>query len=100
MLVNKQHVQYCGQIPIDSTSLMQDTVNMMCLQLTFRETMCGQSLTESFLLLLSSAPHMNINLEMNYWPCLPCNLAECQEALFDFLSSLSVNGSKTAEVSI
>ncbi|XP_030522767.2 alpha-L-fucosidase 2-like isoform X2 [Rhodamnia argentea] len=45
-----------------------------------------------------SAPHLNINLEMNYWPCLPCNLAECQEALFDFLSSLSVNGSKTAEV--
>ncbi|XP_056160905.1 alpha-L-fucosidase 2-like isoform X2 [Syzygium oleosum] len=44
-----------------------------------------------------SAPHMNINLEMNYWPCLPCNLAECQEALFDFLSSLSVNGCKTAE---
>ncbi|KAK3412319.1 hypothetical protein EUGRSUZ_I01092 [Eucalyptus grandis] len=45
-----------------------------------------------------SAPHMNINLEMNYWPCLPCNLAECQEALFDFLSSLSVNGSETAKV--
>ncbi|KAI6701434.1 hypothetical protein NL676_015758 [Syzygium grande] len=35
---------------------------------------------------------------MNYWPCLPCNLAECQEPLFDFLSPLSINGSKTAEV--
>ncbi|XP_052878983.1 alpha-L-fucosidase 2-like [Gossypium arboreum] len=45
-----------------------------------------------------SAPHLNINLEMNYWPSLPCNLSECQEPLFDFLSSLSVNGRKTAEV--
>ncbi|KAK8659753.1 hypothetical protein V6N13_029947 [Hibiscus sabdariffa] len=45
-----------------------------------------------------SAPHLNINLEMNYWPSLPCNLSECQEPLFDFLSSLSVNGHKTAKV--
>ncbi|XP_030522769.1 alpha-L-fucosidase 2-like [Rhodamnia argentea] len=44
------------------------------------------------------APHLNINLQMNYWPCLPCNLVECQEPLFDFLSSLSINGIKTAEV--
>ncbi|PON90622.1 Alpha-L-fucosidase [Trema orientale] len=44
------------------------------------------------------APHLNINLEMNYWPSLPCNLSECQEPLFDFISSLSINGSKTAEV--
>ncbi|KAK7366472.1 hypothetical protein VNO80_08463 [Phaseolus coccineus] len=44
------------------------------------------------------APHLNINLEMNYWPALPCNLSECQEPLFDYLSSLSVNGSKTAYV--
>ncbi|KAK6253477.1 hypothetical protein QUC31_015197 [Theobroma cacao] len=45
-----------------------------------------------------AAPHLNINLEMNYWPSLPCNLSECQEPLFDFLSSLSVNGRKTAKV--
>ncbi|KAK9988514.1 hypothetical protein SO802_028753 [Lithocarpus litseifolius] len=44
------------------------------------------------------APHLNINLEMNYWPSLPCNLSECQEPLFDFISSLSINGRKTAEV--
>ncbi|XP_059448366.1 alpha-L-fucosidase 2-like isoform X1 [Corylus avellana] len=44
------------------------------------------------------APHLNINLEMNYWPSLPCNLSECQEPLFDFISSLSTNGRKTAEV--
>ncbi|KOM26636.1 hypothetical protein LR48_Vigan303s005800 [Vigna angularis] len=44
------------------------------------------------------APHLNINLEMNYWHALPCNLSECQEPLFDYISSLSVNGSKTAYV--
>ena len=36
---------------------------------------------------------------MNYWPALPCNLSECQEPLFDFIGSLSVNGAKTAKVS-
>ncbi|XP_056160903.1 alpha-L-fucosidase 2 isoform X2 [Syzygium oleosum] len=44
-----------------------------------------------------AAPHLNINLQMNYWPSLSCNLEECQEPLFDFISSLSVNGSKTAK---
>ncbi|KAL3515334.1 hypothetical protein ACH5RR_022236 [Cinchona calisaya] len=44
------------------------------------------------------APHLNINLQMNYWPALPCNLKECQEPLFDYISSLSVNGHKTAEI--
>ncbi|GJM89995.1 hypothetical protein PR202_ga06230 [Eleusine coracana subsp. coracana] len=40
----------------------------------------------------------NINLQMNYWPALPCNLSECQEPLFDFIGSLSVNGARTAKV--
>ncbi|KAL1831629.1 hypothetical protein ACET3Z_001280 [Daucus carota] len=44
------------------------------------------------------APHANINLQMNYWPSLPCNLKECQEPLFDYISSLAVNGTKTAKV--
>ncbi|KAL8116262.1 alpha-L-fucosidase 2-like isoform X1 [Apium graveolens] len=44
------------------------------------------------------APHTNINLQMNYWPSLSCNLKECQEPLFDYISSLAVNGSKTAKV--
>ncbi|KAJ4716205.1 Alpha-L-fucosidase 2 [Melia azedarach] len=44
------------------------------------------------------APHLNINLQMNYWPSLPCNLHECQEPLFDYISSFSVNGSETAKV--
>lgn len=44
------------------------------------------------------AQHLNINLQMNYWPSLPCNLSECQEPLFDYTASLSINGSKTAKV--
>ncbi|CAN1812984.1 Alpha-L-fucosidase 2 [Linum perenne] len=46
----------------------------------------------------SGAQHLNINLQMNYWPALPCNLEECQEPLFDYISSLSINGSKTSKV--
>ncbi|KAM7482455.1 hypothetical protein LguiB_007038 [Lonicera macranthoides] len=45
-----------------------------------------------------AAPHLNINLQMNYWPSLPCSLNECQEPLYDHISSLSVNGSNTAKV--
>ncbi|CAN1289138.1 Alpha-L-fucosidase 2 [Linum perenne] len=44
------------------------------------------------------AQHLNINLQMNYWPALSCNLRECQEPLFDYITSLSINGSKTAKV--
>ncbi|ERN10880.1 alpha-L-fucosidase 2 isoform X1 [Amborella trichopoda] len=44
------------------------------------------------------AQHLNINLQMNYWPSLPCNLSECQEPLFDYISSLAINGSKTSRV--
>ncbi|XP_002969986.2 alpha-L-fucosidase 2 isoform X2 [Selaginella moellendorffii] len=43
-------------------------------------------------------PHLNINLEMNYWPAEVCNLAECHEPLFDFVSSMAINGSHTAKV--
>lgn len=51
-----------------------------------------------FFLHLSGAPHLNINLQMNYWPSLSCNLKECQEPLFDYISSLSITGKKTAKV--
>ncbi|KAL8151358.1 hypothetical protein V2J09_021166 [Rumex salicifolius] len=44
------------------------------------------------------APHLNINLQMNYWPSLPANLGECQQPLFDFISSMSFNGRQTARV--
>nr|XP_043623883.1 alpha-L-fucosidase 2-like [Erigeron canadensis] len=46
----------------------------------------------------NGAPHLNINLQMNYWPSLSCNLHECHEPLFDYITSLSVNGTKTAKV--
>ncbi|XP_020242883.1 alpha-L-fucosidase 2-like [Asparagus officinalis] len=46
-----------------------------------------------------AAPHLNINLPMNYWPSLSCHLSECQEPLFDYIASLAVNGAKTARVS-
>ncbi|EEF34874.1 alpha-L-fucosidase 2 [Ricinus communis] len=44
------------------------------------------------------AQHLNINLQMNYWPALSCNLHECHEPLFEYMSSLSINGSMTAKV--
>lgn len=43
-------------------------------------------------------PHLNINLEMNYWPAEICNLAECHEPLFELISWLSINGRTTAKV--
>ncbi|KAH9622108.1 hypothetical protein KSS87_021464, partial [Heliosperma pusillum] len=44
------------------------------------------------------SPHLNINLQMNYWPSLSCNLHESQEPLFDYIASLASNGKKTAMV--
>ncbi|KAF2541151.1 hypothetical protein F2Q68_00028899 [Brassica cretica] len=44
------------------------------------------------------APHLNINLQMNYWHSLPANIRECQEPLFDYMSALAINGRKTAQV--
>lgn len=35
---------------------------------------------------------LNINLQMNYWPAEPCNLAECHEPLFRLARELAVNG--------
>ncbi|MEP3212723.1 MAG: glycoside hydrolase N-terminal domain-containing protein [Luteolibacter sp.] len=32
--------------------------------------------------------HSNINLEMNYWPAEPANLAECHEPFIDYVTSL------------
>jgi alpha-L-fucosidase 2 len=32
--------------------------------------------------------HLNINLQMNYWPAEVCNLAECHEPLFDLMDRL------------
>lgn len=40
---------------------------------------------------------ININTEMNYWPSGICNLAECEEPLFDLLERMLPNGEKTAK---
>ena len=39
----------------------------------------------------------NINLEMNYWLMMQCDLAECNEPLLDFIKELSINGEETAK---
>ncbi|AVR43991.1 hypothetical protein C7S20_01215 [Christiangramia fulva] len=41
--------------------------------------------------------HLNINLQMNYWPAGPTNLSEMHEPLFDFLDRLTVRGKKLAQ---
>ena len=41
--------------------------------------------------------HNNINLQMNYWPACPTNLAECEMPLFDFIRMLVKPGTRTAQ---
>ncbi len=41
--------------------------------------------------------HLDINIQMNYWPAEVCNLSECNEPLFDFIESLVPPGRKTAK---
>ncbi len=40
--------------------------------------------------------HININIQMNYWPALVTNLAECQQPFFEFVDDLRERGSETA----
>ncbi len=40
--------------------------------------------------------HININIQMNYWPALVSNLEECQQPFFDFINGLRERGRKTA----
>jgi len=42
--------------------------------------------------------HLNINMEMNYWPAEVCNLAECHLPLIELVNSLREPGRKTARV--
>ncbi len=42
--------------------------------------------------------HLNINLQMNYWPAGVCHLHECQEPLLNWMQRLAERGRKTAEV--
>jgi alpha-L-fucosidase 2 len=42
--------------------------------------------------------HLNINLQMNYWPAEPANLSECHRPLFELIESLREPGRRTAQV--
>jgi alpha-L-fucosidase 2 len=42
--------------------------------------------------------HLNINLQMNYWPAEVTGLGECHRPLFDYLDSLRPSGRRTAQV--
>ena len=41
--------------------------------------------------------HMNVNLQMNYWPTYSTNMAECATPLVDYISSLVEPGKVTAQ---
>lgn len=41
--------------------------------------------------------HTNINLQMNYWPAETANLAECHQALFNYMDTLAKYGAITAK---
>ena len=41
--------------------------------------------------------HVNINIQMNYWPAEVTNLPECHTPLFDFTDMLRAPGRKTAK---
>lgn len=43
--------------------------------------------------------HVNINIQMNYWPAEVGNLSECTAPLFDFADMLREPGAHTAEIS-
>jgi len=40
--------------------------------------------------------HININIQMNYWPAEVTNLAECHEPFFDFIEALAEVSGRTA----
>lgn len=40
---------------------------------------------------------ININTEMNYWPAMVCNLAECQEPLIELIERMRPSGREAAE---
>ncbi|HOW68891.1 MAG TPA: glycoside hydrolase family 95 protein [Candidatus Paceibacterota bacterium] len=40
--------------------------------------------------------HININIQMNYWPAEVCNLSECHEPFFDFVEALAATSGRRA----
>lgn len=41
--------------------------------------------------------HVNINLQMNYWPAETCNLSDCAEPLIKFLKDMAESGKRPAK---
>ena len=41
--------------------------------------------------------HLNINVQMNYWPAEVCNLSELHQPLFALIDSLQEPGARTAK---
>lgn len=41
--------------------------------------------------------HLDINVQMNYWPAEICNLSDCHKPLLTFIPRLVENGAKTAK---
>ena len=42
--------------------------------------------------------HININLQMNYWPAENCNLSECAEPLVQYITDISNSGKDIAQM--
>jgi len=42
--------------------------------------------------------HLNINLQMNYWPADVCNLSETMDSLVDWFEPLTERGKKSAKI--
>ena len=42
--------------------------------------------------------HLNINVQMNYWPAEPANLGDCHMPLFDLMDGMVKSGERTAQV--
>jgi len=42
--------------------------------------------------------HLNINLQMNYWPVNSCNLSECAEPLISWVQDITLPGAKSAKM--
>ena len=40
--------------------------------------------------------HININIQMNYWPAEVCNLSECHEPFFDFIEAYAATSGRKA----
>ena len=61
--------------------------------------LCGIWLIGAASSLWNADFHFNINVQMNYWPTLTANLAECETVLNDYIASDSIrlSGRRTAE---